>query len=320
MALLTLLDVAKRNGSDAVVGLIDETSKAFPEITGRTYLGAREIVLPNVAAARTIQGTHYKTLVRTGLPTVAFRSANEGVVESKASYENRLVETFILNPRWGADKAVADRSEDGPEAMIADDADAHMQAAFLTLARQFYYGATAQGDLKGYPGLMQSHDAANMVVDAGGTTADTGSSVWLVKFGPKDVQWVWGNNGQLQLSEVELRDKSDADGNKFTAYHQELNAYPGLQAVSLRGICRIKKLTADAGKGLTDALIADALSKFAAGVVPDVIFASRRSIKQLRASRTATNATGAPAPFPEEAFGIPIAPTDSILDTEALTL
>lgn len=320
MGLITLLDVAKRNGSDMLVGLIDETSKAHPEITGRTYVGAQEVVLPNVGGGRTIKGTHYKTLVRTALPTVGFRNANQGVAETKASYENRLVETFIMNPRWGADKAVADRSEDGPEAMIADDADAHMRAAFATLGKQFYYGAAKGGDTKGHPGLIDAYDATNFVVDAGGTTDNTASSVWLVKFGPKFVQWVWGNDGNLMLSDVELRDKEDADGNKFTAYHQELFAYPGLQVGGLNAICRIKKLTADAGKGLTDALIADALAKFPAGIRPDVMFMTPRSLSQLQKSRTATNATGAPAPIPTEAFGVPIAPTDSILNTETLAL
>jgi hypothetical protein len=47
---------------------------------------------------------------------------------------------------------------------------------------------------------------------------------------------------------------------------------------------------------------------------------TKRSQEQLRASRTATNATGAPAPIPTDAFGIPIGVTDGILNTEALTL
>jgi hypothetical protein len=38
---------------------------------------------------------------------------------------------------------------------------------------------------------------------------------------------------------------------------------------------------------------------------------------ELQSSRTATNPTGAPAPFPTEAFGIPIVVTDSIPEDEA---
>ena len=304
MTMPTLLDIAKANGSDGVVGLIDEATKAHPELV--------------LAPARTIRGLNYKTLVRTANPTVGFRNANEGTAATKGTYENRLVETYILNPRWECDKAVADRYEDGPEAYIALEASAILEAAMQTLATQFYYGTGA--DAKGFPGLLAAYDATNMVVDAGGTTATTGSSVWALRFGPKNVTWVYGNGGSLELSDVAEQRILDADDNPFTAYVQELLAYPGLQVASLYSIGRIKKLTADSGKGLTDDLIAELLSKFPVGVRPDVMLMTRRSLRQLQDSRTATNATGAPAPFPTEAFGVPIAPTDAITDTEALTL
>jgi hypothetical protein len=45
---------------------------------------------------------------------------------------------------------------------------------------------------------------------------------------------------------------------------------------------------------------------------------SYRSLRQLRDSRTATNAVGAPAPTPTDVDGIPIYPTLGITDTEAL--
>jgi len=304
MAMPTLLDIAKANGSDGVVGLIDEATKAHPELT--------------LVAARTIKGLNYKTLVRTANPTVGFRNANEGTAATKGTYENRLVETYILNPRWECDKAVADRYEDGPEAYIALEASAILEAAMQTLASQFYYGTGA--DAKGFPGLLAAYDATNMVVDAGGTTDSTCSSVWALRFGPINVIWVYGNGGSLELSDVAESRILDAATNPFTAYVQELLAYPGLQVASLWSIGRIKKLTADVGKGLTDDLIADLLSKFPVGVRPDVLLMSRRSLRQLQDSRTATNATGAPAPFPTESFGVPVAPTDAITNTETLTL
>ncbi|HUS46149.1 MAG TPA: hypothetical protein VM219_09000 [Phycisphaerae bacterium] len=308
MALPTLLDIARASGSDAVVGLIDEAAKTHPELL--------------LGPARTIKGLNYKTLVRTAVPTgTAFRDANEGVAPTKGTYINRLVEAFILNPRWECDKAVADAYEDGAEAYIALEGQAILEAAMQDLCAQFYYGRGTGGNAKGYPGLLAAYDAANMVVDAGGTTAATGSSVWGVRWGPKNVQWVWGLNGQLALADVREESILDAGGtNKFTAYIQEILARPGLQVASLLSIARIKKLTADSGKTLTDDMIADLLSKFPAGLRPDVLLMNRRSLRQLQDSRTATNATGAPAPFPAEAFGVPIAPTDAILSTEGLTL
>ena len=307
MTMPTLLDIAKANGSDAVVGLVEEGARAHPELL--------------LAPARTIKGLNYKTLVRTAVPTGgSFRDANEGVAASKSTFINRLVEAYIFNRRWECDKAVADSYEDGAAVYIALEGAAQMEGGMQDLASQFYYGTGVGGQAKGFPGLLAAYDATNMVVDAAGTTATTGSSVWAVRFGPKHVTWVWGLNGQMALSDVREESALDAEDNKFTASIQELLARPGLQVGSTYSIARIKKLTADSGKTLTDALIAQLLAKFPVGTRPDVLFMSRRSLYQLQGSREAVNATGAPAPIPMEAFGVPIAPTDAILDTEALTL
>jgi hypothetical protein len=308
---VTLLDIATANAADAAVGLIDEAAKTHPELTK--------------GDARTIKGLNYKTLVRTGNPTVAFRDANEGSAISKGIYENRLIETFILNPQWEADKAVADAHEDGGPAYVAMEGLGMLEAALQTLASQFYYGKGTGGDAKGHPGLLGIYDKTNMVVDAGGTTADVASSVWAVRFGPIDTQWVWGLGGQLELSEPTECRVEDDSGNPYTAYRQEILARPGLQVGRIKAVGRIKKLTTDSGKGLTDTLIDDLLALFPPGRPPNAIFMTRRSQKQLKTSRTATTPTGAAAKWPTSIEGpdgndIPIHPTEAILDTEALTL
>jgi len=321
----TLLDIAKANGSDAVVGLIDETTKAHPELTR--------------VPARTIKGISYKTLVRVALGQTSggFRNANEGVSPVKSRTENRSVETFILESRWKVDKAVADSFEDGPAAYIAIEAAGLMEGEMQALAAQMYYGRGTGGNAKGYPGLIDAYDATNMVVDAGGTTANTGSSAWLVKFGPQHVQWVWGNNGQLALTPspaevlrpILVTDPNDAT-KEFLGYMQTLTGRPGLQVGSLQSVVRIKKLTADSGKGLTDALVAESLAKFPVGMKPDVMFINRRSAMQLQKSRTVTINAGpgasagsdvnAVAASPTSSMTIPVEVTDAISSTESLTL
>jgi hypothetical protein len=302
MAMPTLLDIAKANGSDQVVGLIDETVKAHPEIS--------------MGYARTIKGLNYRTLVRTANPTVGFRSANTGTAATKGSYENRLVECYMMNPRWECDKLVADAYEDGAPAYIALDASSMLEASMILLGKQFYYGTT--NDALGFPGLMASVDTTNMVVDATGTTASTGTSVWAVKFGPKFVSWVWGQNGELALSEVTEQRVLDSSSNPFTAYCQELAGRPGLQVGNLRTVGRIKNLTDDSGKGLTDKLMGSLLAKFPVGYPPDFFFMTRRAREQLRASRTTYSPVGEPAPVPQQFEGIPILATDSISDTETI--
>ncbi len=83
MANMTLIDIAKRSGNDALVPLVEESIVGHPEV--------------KIIPARTISGTNYKCLIREALPTAAFRHANEGATTVKARYGQKLVETFILD-------------------------------------------------------------------------------------------------------------------------------------------------------------------------------------------------------------------------------
>lgn len=314
----TFMDIVKANAADREVGLIDESVRLVPEVM--------------FGEARPIKGISYRTLVRTALGNTSgsFRSANQGTKPPVHTYENRLVECYISEPRFQADKAVADAYEDGAAAYISMDTGGTLQGEMQALGKQFYYGAGGTiGNAKGHPGLIDQYDATNMVVDAGGTTAATGSSVWFVTMGPADVKWVLGNGGTFAFSPVRIEsviDSADATmQTKFDAYVQTMLFRPGLQVGSLWSTCRIKKLTADVGHTLTDALITQALAKFPAGRQPNLCLMHRRSLQQLQASRTATTTTGQPAPFPTEIQGIagqniPIKLTEGLSVTESLTL
>jgi hypothetical protein len=194
-----------------------------------------------------------------------------------------------------------------------------------------YYGSGNHAD--GFPGLLQSYDSTNNVIDAGGTSAGTGSSVWLVRAAPvgnladDGVRWRFGTNGKMAFDPVQVLPIVDPNDStkKYMKYITSFTAYPGFQVQSLLTIVRIKKLTADAGKGLTDALLNQALEKFPAGKGPNHIFMTLRSNRQLQSSRTATNPTGSQAPWPNSILGvdgqnIPIHVTEAISNTESLTL
>lgn len=308
---MTLLDLAKLNGADPVVGLIEEVATASPEV----------VTIP----ARTIRGTSYKTVVRNSRPSVAFRSANEGTAATKSNFAERLVEAFILSARIEVDKAVARGYEDGPEALQAIEGAGVMRAALSTVGSQTIYGRNAGS--KGFIGLQEfiTTFGDELVVDAGGTTSATGSSVYAIKAGAQGVQYVYGNGTSFDLSPFREGDATDASGNRYAAYIADLTAWIGLQCVNKYAIGRIKKCTADSGKGVTDAKIAELLSKFPVGERPTHLLMSRRSAFQLQTSRTMTPNTkqeaftGILPGVPTESFGIPIIITDSIADNEALS-
>lgn len=313
MASATLLDIAKRNGNDAVVGLIEENLTFAPELT--------------VFPARTIKGTQYKTVIRDGLPTTGFRNANEGQTPSKSTYRNANVECQIFGGNVVVDKAVAAANEDGADAFKADESSAVMKSALIALGRQIWYGVTQ--DAKGFPGLQAFVDST-MTTDAGGTTATTGSSVYGVCLGPKLIQMIFGQDLAFALGEWrEQLMPGPVAGTNFDAHVNALTAWSGLQTVDKFSVARMKDATADTGKGVTDAKLADLLALFPVGYVPSAWFMSRRSRSQLQASRTVVlNSVGNTkvtsnvenvAPIPTEAFGIPIVATDCLLNTETLS-
>lgn len=316
MAQITLLDVANSNGSEAVVGLVEESISATPEMA--------------LFPVRTVEGTGFKTLVRSGLPTVDFIAASQGIPGSKSTFENKRFDCAVLGGRIEVWKTVLDAPENGPASNIkATEAAGVMEAALRKVGKQIFYGTTALGSASGFPGLVSFVDSG-MILDATGTTANTGSSVYFVKFGPRDVTLVMGRNGTMELGDFRVESLEDADGNKGPGEVADLASWIGLQQASKNSVVRIKNLTADSGKGLTDSLLASAMDLFPSGIMPDAIFMSRRSRTQLRAARSAVTAlrsdgkTGnlgggaAYVPTPTDFEGIPIIATDSILNTEPI--
>ena len=306
---LTLLDIAKLNGSDAVVGLIEEVRTVAPEVT----------IIP----ARTITGTSYETVARSVLPTVDFRKVNEGTDASKSEFTNRRVETFILSARVEADKAAARSYEDGAEAYMALESVGVMQSALIKIGSQTIYGAAASSE--GFTGLQSLTTALGAVVtDAGGATDNTASSVYIISAGGQGVQYVYGNASVLELSAFREGDAADSTGKRFAAFIADLTARVGLQCVNKHAVARLKKFTEDTGKGVTDGKILDALRRMPLGSRPTHILMSPRSAYQLAISRTITpnvkteTVTGLVSGFPTESNGLPIIVTNSIVDTETL--
>ena len=314
MPRITLLDVAKMNGSDAITGLIEESVAFAPEV--------------NMFPIRPVEGTSFKTLVRTGLPAVDFIAASAGIAAGKSTFENKLFETALLGGRIEVWKSVLDSPENGPASDIkATEASGVMEAAVRKVGRQIFYGKTALGSSLGFVGLVSFIDS-EMLLDATGTTASTGSSIYFVKFGQKDVSLIMGRNAKMELSEFRVESLTDGDGNKGPGEVADLASWIGLQCASKHSVARIKNVTADSGKGCTDVLLAAGLQKFPAGIMPDAIFMSRRSRNQLQAARAAVSnaSTGkgelkggsAYVPTPTDFEGIPIIGTDSILNTEPI--
>lgn len=318
-ALVSLLDITKRAGSDPAIGLLEETTTYAPELM--------EIM------GRPISGTAYKATSRT-LPTVAFRSANDGSDTVKSTYAQLLSECFILDAQIQADKAVVDaEAKSGINASVGDllfdEAQGILQAATITLGTQFYYGVTA--DAKGFAGLRSLTTALNTgagapVISAGGTTASVQTSAYLVWNNIKGVHFVWGNNAGLNLGEWRVQQVLGNNSKPMTGYVNNLQGWIGLAVNHTKSIGRIANCEDVAAKRLTDAIGAKLMQ-----YVPMQIqnsgglrwYMNQQAAYQLQFSRSAGTAITSEsplqfAPLPRELCGIPITITNSIVNTEAV--
>jgi len=321
MERINWLDRAKMTGNDTAVGLIEEITDVNPEI--------------DALFARPIDGTEFTTAVRIGLPSVGFRKLNQGVDASKSKFDKRRVECFILSGRvevdqatYAAGKAVGETDLD----IEATESVGVARAAKITLGSQIFYGNPGEDDA-GFPGLRGLlPKTGDLVVDATGSTAGTGSSVYAIKTGIKDVALIMGNGGDaMNLSDFRDETIFDANGKPLPGRVADLMGWIGLQVPHKNCVGRIANLTAQAGKGCTDDILSELYSKFPVGSKPDFYIMSRRSARQLQKSRgtgvvvnvgpgaglSGNVANSAPTPL-MTADGIPIIITDGIVDNEAI--
>ncbi len=191
------------------------------------------------------------------------------------------------------------------------------QANFVA-EQQFLNGTGNEGD--GFTGLADALDALEdaMVLNAGGTTANTGSSVYLIRTDDDGMDTAAVTNGNIEIKETHSSTAQDANGKEFDSYRTPIMGWLGLQTGSAVSIARVANVTDDAGKGCTDELIYRALELFPAAKMPNLIVMSRRSRRQLRESRVATTDGFKQVSLPTEVEGIQIVITDALNNSESL--
>ena len=308
MAVMNSADVLKINNSEQIVGVISEVIQSVPEL--------------GYFQASPVQKNTYKTLCVTGAPTVAFRPTGTERTFSTATLNNKTITLKYLDASWIVEKAVATQSDWGTETCLAIQQAEHLKAAFFKLATQIWTGKYENGVDEGFDGFYDVIKTANVAyINANtGTALSDGSKVFMVRTGLDSAQIAWGNEGKLIEGDIleQLLTTTTSSGKTGAWYFaQELAGWCGLQLTSKYcGGC-IDNLSATGdNNGLTDNLLYELYSKFPIGAQPTAICMNRRSLAKLRKSRTATNATGQPAPYPSEWEGLPIYVTDAIGNTD----
>lgn len=254
----------------------------------------------------------------TGAPVVGFRSVNAGRDYDHSVDTVVTVACTILDFSWRVDYAAANAWRRGAEDLIAREGARHLAAALFKIEKQCFYGTSALGDSSGFDGFIDNTDldalADDMVITAAGSTANEQSSVFAVRTGFDDCRLVTPMTQGVTLGETIVTEANDTN---HPVYYTPASMYIGFQMGGKYSVGRLANIsTTTDTKPLTDDLLSDLLALFPAGMGPTYFVGNRTRRKDLQQSRTATNPTGAPAPFPDSAFGVPFITTDAIVDTE----
>jgi hypothetical protein len=277
-------------------------------------------VIASLPAIPASNGVVHKQSVMTQLPVTGFRTENAGRDFDHSVDRIDSVDLKILDWSWAVDKAVADSSRlaGGREQYIAREGMRHVQSAMFNLENQWINGTGFNA--AGFNGLADSSNLGSisddMVVDAGGSAVGATSSVYMIRRNSAECGLVYKGDGAVEMGETVVQNFIDGSGMNYPAYYTPACGWFAGFFGSLFSVVRIVNL--DASNGLTDDLIYQALERFPAGHSPDMCIMNRKSQFDLRASRTATNATGAPAPLVDNVAGVPVITTDAITHAEAV--
>lgn len=288
---------------------------------------AAAVDAPALAAfdARTTTGTHFMALALTGLPTASgFKNYGEGATHASATLALREFEAKLAVAKVKVEQLTAARwdAEHGPAGTTYFDLQvmARMAAEMRHLERTIFYG-TVQ-DAKGFPGLKQvtpfsaanvleltenpeDEDFVRTVIDAGGSTSSTASSVYSVIHGQLDCQLVVCNDGGGELfymSEPRLQDFAPDSNSPDATLEYMVTQISGHFGVAVSGmnqtpndvvptqysVRRLANLTLQDNCKLTGAMMDLLSDSHGDGRRPTKFYMSKRSGRQLAVDGGAT--------------------------------
>ena len=288
----------------------------------RDFVSGTAIKATEIADAYTESMNEYeeKVLVKTSDGVVNFRDFNEYSLTQLPSYTTRTTTCANLNPIIEIDAALFDRwQSDGTLGQSIDDVKKDtFETAIKALGKQFYYGTGV--DAKGFPGI-DSYVQPGLRFSAGGSTSNAQSALYFVSWGRRDVSMVYGGGVGVPFDwspwRRETRITVNSDSGVDREYRKTVMVcdflmYPAVRVKKPASVAAVKNIES----GLTDAKLYKAFAYMqAAGMDGSniVAYAHPLVIAQLQASRTATNAAGAPAPMPTDICdGIPLRSTLSL--------
>ena len=325
----TLLDFAARLDPDNKIAAIIE------------MLAQTNPILEDMVFAEGNLPTGHRTTVRTGLPSVYWRTLNKGVKTSKSRTKQVDEGCGMLEAYAEVDKALADLNGNTAAFRLSEDR-AFIEAMNQEMAATMIYG-NPEVDPEKFLGIAPRYDAKstddqksgyNIITPAGSVTPSgtDQTSIYLIGWGMNTVHGIYpkGSTGGLQHQDLGEQTLQDAAGGKYQGYRSHYKWDMGLVVRDWRYIVRIANIdlgsiTSDyATQNLLDALD-DAIGRIPSlGLCRPVFYARNEVISLLtKQARKMAGSTITVDQIAENkrlvAFGgIPVKKNDQILKTESV--
>lgn len=325
---LTLLDIAKRTDPDGSIADVAE------------LLSQQNPILTDAVFVPTNEPTAHRVTIRTGLPTVYYRSLNQGTPSSKSTTAQVKEAVSLLEGRSTVDMKELELAKD-PAKLLLSESRPFLEAMNQRQAFDMFYGNPAV-DQRQYLGLasryssLSAGNGANIISAGGSSTNNT--SVWLVCWGEETVFCTYPMNSKAGLNSRALGEQrvTDGSGNPYQAMETLYTWDHGLVVKDWRFAARIANintanLVSETGAADLIKLMARLIDRIPnAGMGRCVFYANRTVFSMLRvqamnksqnaiAVQPALNQLGerVPGQFEYTFLGIPVRLADQVLNTES---
>lgn len=260
--LVTLFDVAKTNKTQ--VGMIAEV------------LMRQNAILKDIPYMEMNEGTIHKEMLRSSLPSVYYRKANQAIPASKTTVEERTFQAAHFESKSAMDEAVAKRGgADRVGFNRWNQAQGHLQAMAIEHADLLLYGSPEDDNRKVaglsdiYSTLDSSEEVSKQIIDGGGSGSDN-CSIYKVHWGENAVFGVYPKGTQAGIKRTDRSEGGklvqiaglDENGNSghFWGYEEQFEIDHGLVVKDYRQAARIanidvSELQAGTGADLIDLMI-----------------------------------------------------------------
>lgn len=243
--LVTLVDVA-RNKDNKKIGSVAEVLVQHNEMLNDiTYMEMNE-------------GTVHKEEIRSALPEVYYRKANQAIPSSKTTTEERTFTASHFESKSTMDELVAKRGgEDKVKFNRWNQAQGHLQAHSIELAKLMLYGSPSTSNMKTagladiYSTLATSEETSKQIIDAGGSGSDN-TSIYKVHWGERSVFGIYPSGTTAGLTRKDRSAKGnlvqisakDENGNTgdFWGYEENFITDHGLVVKDFRQAARIANI------------------------------------------------------------------------------